>query len=318
MIVNPYAGSGKTMKKWTEAEELLVRKGVAFITAMPGNGANVLSLAQAAAERGERRFISVGGDGTAHDILHGILNFIESSTNGVSLSDFTLAVIPIGSGNDWIRSHNIPRNLDKVTDLIASNSISRQDVVKAQVWNTRSQTEAPSNKTYMLNVAGGALDARICARVNFLKRQGRHGSWMYFKALLHVLMRNGNFDVVVHSDGRKIFDGSMYSVAFGTGKYSGGGMRQTGEAVLDDGLTDMVLVPSSFIPWRVYYMYRLYTSAFAKTRGLVLARASVIDVVPKAGTHPVKVEVDGENIGTMPLRLTVLPEQINVLHNFEK
>lgn len=313
VIVNPYAGSGKTLKKWEEAESLLSGRGVSFITVMPGGGLNVRALALRAASAGKRRFIAVGGDGTAHDVLAGIMAYVE--TGKASISEFYLAVIPIGSGNDWLRTHNIPRKLDKVCELICAESFVRQDVVKVECWNGKSMSELPVSTSYMLNIGGAAFDARVCARVNSQKREGKRGKVLYFAAVIYILFKSGFFDITLKEDGKTVFDGLMYSTAFGTGRFSGGGMRQTPDAIIDDGLIDMTLFPSKLIPRKVYKLFSLFTGRINKIKDVVTGRASEYDLIPKPDTPPVKIEVDGEVVGTAPLRMTVLKDQIMVLHN---
>ena len=105
-IVNPRAGSGKTMRKWLPAEKKLERDGIPFVTALTDHKRHATQLAMKAARKGYRKIVSVGGDGSLHETFNGICRWCEE--NGASLSDFCLAVIPIGSGNDWIKSLGVP------------------------------------------------------------------------------------------------------------------------------------------------------------------------------------------------------------------
>lgn len=314
VIVNRFAGSGKTVKLWTKAAKLLTDKGVKFTVATTGNGYNVAALAERAVSEGRCAFIAVGGDGTAHDVLDGIMAAINESSLSLKLSDFTLAVVPIGSGNDWIKSHRVSHDLDEVTDLIAAQSFAMQDVVKASCWDGAPMEGRPRKVSYMLNVGGIAFDARICERVNAQKKAGKHGKGLYVRGLFYILMRSRFYAMKVVADAKEIFCGKMFSVAFGIGKYSGGGMRQVPEAVMDDGLIDITLIPSDTFPGIILHAYKLFTSRFLTVPRVIPSKAKDIVVLPDNHDIPAVVEVDGEILGHLPVRMEVLPDQLRVLH----
>lgn len=314
VIVNKFAGSGKTVKKWAKAENLLRSKGVSFTVATAGNGYNVTALTEKAVNEGRRAFIAVGGDGTAHDVLDGIMLAINASSSSLKLSDFTIAVVPIGSGNDWIKSHGVTHDLEEVTDLIAEQSFIGQDIVKASCWDGAPMEGEPRKVSYMLNVGGVAFDARICQRVNAQKKAGKHGRGLYVRGLFYVLLRSRFYAMKVLADGKELFRGKMFSIAFGIGRYSGGGMRQVPEAVLDDGLLDVTLIPSDTFPSIICHAYKLFTARFLTVPGVIPSRGKEIDVLPDNEDEPAVVEVDGEILGHLPVRMEVLPDQLRVLH----
>lgn len=311
-VINPYAGSGKTLHQWHRAEELLRRKGIDFVVNMAGDGGHANQKAYEAARKGYRRFMSVGGDGTLHDTLDGIMRFVNESDNAgchIPLSDFIVSVIPIGSGNDWIRSHNIPKDLETVIDLIAAESFSPQDIVRVSFPGKEGE-DAPF---YMMNVGGIGLDARVCERVNRKKEQGASGRLLYVEALIYNILHYEASDFAVECDSEKVFEGKMYSLAIGTGKYSGGGMRQTPEAITDDGLLDVTVIPRFGLLRIAFEAFKLFNGKFLSIKELVARKARRIVVTP-LGTSTELIEVDGEVIGRAPVCFEVLPQQLNVLH----
>lgn len=309
-VVNPHAGSGKTISEWGKAEKFLSGKGIVYECRMTGNGHNASMIACDAAKSGYRKFIAVGGDGTVHDVLSGLMAAIGESS-GVSLADFTLAVIPIGSGNDWIKAHSIPHDTKAVVDLIASGSFSTQDVVKVCFGEPASGNGGTS---YMINVGGVGFDARICERVNRQKSEGKSGRMLYVKSLLYNLFHYKPSPMTVECDGKVMFHGPCYSIAFGIGKYSGGGMRQTPDAVLDDGFVDVTVIPPFSILRILSEAYKLFNGKILTIRELVSFKAKKVKVYRASSSFAELVEVDGENPGTLPVSLEVLPHQIRVLH----
>lgn len=312
-VVNPYAGSGKTLSLWSKAEKMLLSKRIRHCSEMTGYRFCASEMTSQACIKGYRKFIAVGGDGTVHDVLDGIMKFIEQTSEEVSISDFTIAVIPIGSGNDWIKSHNVPNDLVKVISLLEKGSFSRQDIVKVSILDREAlPQEKVLSTAYMINVGGVGIDARVCAKVNFEKNHGKRGKILYVKALLQCIKERKPAMVKIICDDVTVFDGNMFSVAFGIGIYSGGGMRQTPDAIMDDGLLDMTLIPELPLMKIVREAPKLFTGNFLTVKELISTRGKVIYVLPHQGvTEPV--EVDGEVKGYAPVKFEVLSDQINVL-----
>ena len=319
-VVNIFAASKKAAGKWKKAEERLKAEDVSYVEATTGHHGNARTLTREACAKGFRKFIAVGGDGTVHDVLEGIMFYLEDAGSEASLSDFTLAVIPVGSGNDWIKTAGVPNDVVKAASLFCNGRISRQDVVRVSILDPESFPEEKVLKlSFMANVGGVGLDARVCKMVNAEKRRGKRGKGLYVSALLyHIIHRVPAFARVV-CDGRQVFDGSYFSMAFGIGKYSGGGMRQTPEAVMDDGLLDMTIIPELPIMKIAVEAPKLFTGKFMTVKELVTSRSREIIVIPYDEVLPCAhvcgdpIEVDGEVIGNAPVKFEVLPSQLNVL-----
>ena len=181
-IVNLHAGSGKTVSIWRKAEILLAKAGIPYDNKYTDCKYHATEIAFQAASEGYRKFIAVGGDGTIHEVLEGIMKYV-CGTESVSVSDFSIAVIPIGSGNDWIRIHGINRNLERTIELIRNESLVRQDVVRVSVFDPVAEPEQllsaePVRTSYMVNIGGVGFDARVCERVNEQKLEGKKGKRM--------------------------------------------------------------------------------------------------------------------------------------------
>ena len=173
-VVNGFAASKKAGALWESAERLLKERGVIFHGTRTGNAGNAAELSFDACMAGYRRFVAVGGDGTVHDVLNGIAAYVEWCSEygrNVTFADFTLGVIPLGSGNDWIRSHGLGRSVEDAVDVIAKGNTGLQDVVKVSILDPAALPyEREISVSYMVNVGGVGIDARVCERVNALKR----------------------------------------------------------------------------------------------------------------------------------------------------
>jgi len=315
VVVNPHAGSGRTISAWQKAEVLLRDRHVHYASAKTERKKHAVEIVVNAAEKGYRQFVAVGGDGTVHEVLNGIMIYLEKATN-CKLSDFTLAVIPIGSGNDWIKTHNIPRDIEDVVNFIAEHQFGYQEVVKVTQYSA-DNLEEEVRHDYLLNVGGVGFDARVCERVNARKDMGKGGKLLYVNALLKVIKNSSSFPARVLVDGENVFEGNCYSIALGTGPYSGGGMRQVPRALPDDGLLDMMIVPVIPLGYLVRQVPKLFSGNLDKVPEIVYAQGKQISILPVSYmVEPV--EVDGEVVGQMPVVFDVLPDQIRVLSNRKK
>ncbi len=322
-VVNIFAASKKAGGMWQKVEKCFQDDKVSYTCMKTGSCGNAMGLTTKACVEGYRKFIAVGGDGTVHDVLEAIMFYIEDCAGtgeAVSLSEFTLAVIPVGSGNDWIKTSGVPHDIRKAASLFVNGHIKSQDVVKVSILDPNSLPEERVLKTsYMANVGGVGLDARVCDKVNREKKRGKRGKILYVTALIyHIIHRIPAFARVI-CDGEQVFEGSFLSIAFGIGKYSGGGMRQTPEAVFDDGLLDMTIIPELPMMKIAREAPKLFSDKFWTVRELVTARSRTITVLPfedSPSGRPVfgeLVEVDGEVIGNAPVKLEILPDRLNIL-----
>lgn len=324
-VVNPHAGSGRTASEWKKAEQMLISRGIAFTCRMTDCRQHATEIACRAAEEGYRRFIAVGGDGTIHEVLGGIACAIGNARlNGgkMDLSEFYLAVIPVGSGNDWIKAHGITHDTASVVGLIEKGSFALQDIAKVTVLEHSRGKEGgdmlvPGPYSYMVNIGGAGLDARVCDRVNYQKNNGKKGRMLYINSLVYNLVHGDIFNVSIECDGNVVYDGECLSVAFGIGQYSGGGLRQTPDAVTDDGLLDYTVIPPVSVMEMLKDGPRLFNGTFTKADFLVCGRCRSMTVYTAPG-HTAPVEVDGEIVGALPVRIEILPQQINVLHAFSR
>ena len=312
-VLNVYAASKQAVKRWAKAEKRLKDRGVVYHGNRTGRSGNAMEITFDACMAGYRKFIAVGGDGTVHDVLNGIATFVDwSADNGREslLSEFTLGVIPVGSGNDWIKSAAVPKDVSDAVDVLVDGTVRRQDVVRVSLMD-KDQREL--SRTYMANVGGVGIDARVCERVNALKKQGMRGRILYVTSLVKAIRQRKPKMARVVCDGRTVFDGAYFSMAFGIGKYSGGGMRQTPEAVLDDGLLDMTVIPELPLCRIAREAPRLFTGTFLKVRELVSMKCRTVSICPYGSDELEPVEVDGEVVGRGDVNFQVLDVQINIM-----
>ena len=304
IIINPHAGSGKTISIWGKAQRMLDARGILYRTVLTNYKSHASELSFAAAERGYRKFLTVGGDGSLHEVFCGICEWCEK--NGVDPREFHLGVIPIGSGNDWIKSVGIPNDMEKVISLVEKEQFGIEDIVSL---------DSPERRKYMINIGGVGFDSHVCERVNFQKSIGLRHKMIYANALRYTISHLKAIQVKVIADGKEVYSGDVYSIAWGTGKYCGGGMRQVPDAVMDDGLLDALIVPKLSVTKIIREIPRLFSGTVNESGEVVSLRCKVLEIVPLNAQSADIVELDGEIEGRLPIRLEVTGKQASVLSN---
>ena len=314
VVVNVFAASKKAGSVWKKAAVMLDDAGISYKAMFTGGADNAVVISRKAASAGYRKFIAVGGDGTVHDVFNGIASYVFSEYGcGTDISAFTLGVLPVGSGNDWVKSTGVPKDIKAAVDVIALGHTGLQDVVKVDILDPSDVSSEPLSVSYMVNVGGIGLDARVCEIVNRKKEQGRRGKKLYVSALFYCIRHRVPVRARIVCDGKEIFGGKYLSIAFGVGKYSGGGMRQTPLAQLGDGLLDVTVIPDIPIWTIAKEVPKLFTGNLHKVDVLTLAQCKEVMILPEGEGDAEPVEVDGEVIGRVPARMTVMPQQINVV-----
>jgi diacylglycerol kinase family enzyme len=291
------------MSEWLPVEQLLEQEHVPYVTAMTDHKKHAVTLAREAASQGYRRIAAVGGDGSLHEVLGGICSWCAET--GTPTEEFYLAVVPIGSGNDWIKSCRVPNEVNAVLRMIFDESFGWMDVLRAE--------SRDGKVSYVANSAGVGFDSHVCERVNRQKEQGMRDRMIYLKALRYTIFHLKPVRVVVREDETAVFAGEAYSIAIGNGPYSGGGMRQVPLATNDDGLIDYMIVPKTKLLKLVREVPRLFAGTVHESPIVVTGRCPKLRISPLDEASADIIEFDGEIEGQLPLDLAFTGSRIHVL-----
>ncbi|MDR1681228.1 MAG: diacylglycerol kinase family lipid kinase [Prevotellaceae bacterium] len=300
VIVNPKAGSGRGLTDWPVISNRMNRSGVDFSCVFTEHKYHAVELTVKAINDGYRKLVAIGGDGTINEIVNGL--FIQQK---VKPADVSLAVIPAGTGNDWLRMFGIPETYSQAVESIVNHRTILQDVGLITFCETRVE-----HRRYMANVAGMGFDAMVNRLFNHLKDEGRYSKNMYLSGTFRTLLSYRPKRFTVKVDGVPVFDGDVLSAAVGIGKYNGGGMNQMPNAVIDDGLFDITIV-RHMNPLRVLYHFRkLYNGKIYRISGVIARQGKQIhiDTTPES-----PIEIDGEAMGYSPFTFELIPRSIKVV-----
>ncbi len=301
VIANPKAGKNKVLEEWHLIDGALKDAGVIFDAVFSKSKYHSIELAVKAIRDGYRHIIAVGGDGTIHEVVNGI--FMQKE---VPASDIVLGVIPAGSGNDWVKMYGIPSDYVGCAGIIAAARVVKQDIFRIEAEESKVR-----QSRYMINGSGIGLDAIICRECNAMKEKGQSGKWIYVKAAAKSFLKMSPKFFRVEVDGEVFFSGKALSVALANGVYSGGGMIQAPDAVMDDGLVNVTVIGNMSRPKILVRFKELFTGRIYQIPGVSHTVGKSVRIFIDGGEFPV--EVDGEVIGGTPAELTVLPKALNVV-----
>jgi diacylglycerol kinase family enzyme len=215
-------------------------------------------------------------------------------------------MITVGSGNDWGRMFGIPTGYEEAIRLIARNNCRLQDTGAVHYYHgTRTE------KRYFINIAGLGFDAMVVKRTNKQKELGRSGKTIYFWNLLRSLIAYRHTKTEIVIDGKAI-NNEVFSISLGIGRYSGGGMMQTPNAIADDGLFDITIVKRMRKAEIIRSLKKLYDGSILdhpKIEGYT-GKVVLIDSDP-----PIHLETDGESLGHSPIKFQIFSKSINIIYN---
>lgn len=300
VIVNPKAGSGKGLKDWPIISNQMYNSGLKFTCVFTEHKYHAIELTVKAINDGYRNILAVGGDGTVHEVVNGI--FIQKV---VPTTDICLAVIPTGTGNDWIRMYGISKTYSEAVSALVKKRTIIQDVSKINYYETRVK-----HTRYMANVAGLGFDAVVNLKYNNLKAEGKYSKSLYLRSTFNTLLGYKSNYFEIKADGEDFFKGMVFSGAVGIGKFNGGGMQQTPNATINDGLMDLTIIKKMSKLKVITNFKKLYSGKIYSLPKVLFKQCKTIQITTNPET---RIEIDGEAVGSSPFEFTLVPNSICVV-----
>ena len=299
-IVNPHAAAGSAGKSWPQIAALARdRLGAfqVFFTAGPGDATR---LTREALSQGVETIVCVGGDGTLNEVVNGLMG-----EDGPIRPDVAVGFIPRSTGCDLIKTVSIDRKLDRAMDIIRDAHTRILDLGRIHYQDHRNN---PSYR-YFHNIASFGLGGEVDERVN--KTTKALGGFLSFiGATLVSLLKYDKKRIHLKVD--DAFDGeiNVWNIAVANGQYHGGGMLVAPGAQVDDGLFQVTVIGDLTLPEVFLNLPKLYNGKIyevAKVRSFVGKR------VEASSDQKVLLDVDGEQIGTLPVVIEIVPRAVSLI-----
>ena len=267
--MNPAAKSERA-KQFVKKVQQISRGAIIKFTEGPGDAE---AKAERAVQQGFQTIVAAGGDGTINEVV-----------NGLEDAPVHLGILPIGSVNVFAMELGIPSNIDAAWKIIQGGKIRLID-------------QAMANGHRFVQLAGVGLDAEIVERTDWNSKK-MLGPLSYVLTATQVIHQKPP-KLRILADDDKVYRGSF--VLLGNGRYYGGPFEIFKDAKLDDGLLDVCVFEQMSPLALIRYLQGIMTGSHTRFDDVkhFKARRILID-----SDDRVPVEVDGELLGELPLRIS--------------
>jgi YegS/Rv2252/BmrU family lipid kinase len=299
VIVNPHAGCGKGERDKNKIVKLLDNAGLTcqiWTSEYPGH---TIIISRELAQKGEKNFIIAGGDGSLNEAVNGIF-----SANQENNDKIVLGVIPVGTGNDWIKTFGIPNDYEKAIDTIKLGKTLFQDVGEITSHNN------PDEKRYFINIVGFGFDALVAGKANVLKNRGISGLRVYLQSFISSYLNFRTEPAVFYIDDEK-FRVDLFSASVGIGKFNGGGFMQVPDANPVKGIFHITIIRKMSALGILKNFSGLYDGSFIKDHRVSTYSGKLIRLRSK---KPLLYEADGESLGKGSCTIRIIPHRLQVIH----
>jgi YegS/Rv2252/BmrU family lipid kinase len=304
VILNPHAGSGRGKKDQAEILKRLTKADFHFELAVSEFPKHIIQLTTDAIENGFRNLIVAGGDGSLNEVVNGI--FLQTVCPP---EEITVGMIPVGTGNDWIKTFGIPNYYKEAIKVLKQEKVMRQDVGRITF------TENDLVKTcYFANMAGFGFDAMVAEKTNHLKNKGRTGITLYLQALGSSFLNYQTAKTHVTIDGQEI-DELIFSVSIGIGKYNGGGMMQAPGAIPDNGLFQVTIIRKIGLFGILRNLAGLYSGKYVNDYRVSTFQGRDISI---SSSQNIAGEADGEALGDNKFDIDIFSQKLTVIYYPER
>ena len=296
LIVNPTSGNGKSKKNWRKISDELKKQNILFSFAFTEYSKHEEILVENAIKKGFTKIISVGGDGTLHHVVNGIMKQKLVKTNSIQL-----AVIPIGTGNDWVKTYNIGTKIENSIAIISKEKTILQDIGKLETEN--------NTITYFTNVAGIGYDGYVASKLKKLKS---FGGIAYLLSGLYGLLFYKKTKLIIEINNQLLKEKCLM-VVFGICKFSGGGMQFTKDVNTSDGLLDITIAKNLTLIDMILNLPKLYNGQIVHHKKVESYKTTSLKITPFLKSEKPFIQADGELINSGSISVSILKKAIQFI-----
>lgn len=301
LIVNPVSGRGAGKAAIPAIRTLLTQHGLDFDLVETGRPWHAAGLAQQAAAAGCDVVVAVGGDGTANEVLNGLMQARQAAGSEFHTS---MGILSVGRGNDFAYGVNVPPDLEAACTALALGPRRAIDVGRV------CGGDYPQGR-YFGNGIGIGFDAVVGFEAAKMKRL--HGFANYIVAALKTIFLYFQAPSVRIQTGTEEFELQALMVSVMNGRRMGGGFMMAPQGRPSDGLLD-VCIAEQVSRARIFQLIpHFMRGTQASQPGIRMLRASRLVVTALKGGLPA--HADGETICTsgQELSIELLPQQIEMI-----
>ena len=300
IIMNPNALLHRSSQFRRDIENKLREVQINYVHHETSNIEEAKELIISLCEKGERHYIIAGGDGTLNIFANAVMK------SQINSSEIYAALIPLGTGNDWSRSHGYSnRYLDAIDALVNGNFMLHdvglvETLVNHQVIDAR----------YFVNIAGFGFDGAVISNAS-KKTSKIFPKQLYLFNLFKTLLAYQPQQVTIRSNDLTVTK-NIFTIAAGICQYNGNGMRQCPEAIPDDGLLDVVMIEKVSILKVLLNIKNLFAGSHVKKlKEVSMFKTNSLEI----NTDPfISGEVEGEMLTAGNYRIRCFASAIHFMY----
>ncbi|MDO4732828.1 MAG: YegS/Rv2252/BmrU family lipid kinase [Bacillota bacterium] len=302
-LMNPKAGLGKMSEQWKDICQKLNSLGVDYFWEFSQSGEDSSQqVRRAVLNQGAQVVVSLGGDGSLHDVVNGLIE-----KDQLLRPDIVLATYPAGSACDFSRLVYRNSRVDLV-QLLQHGQVRDIDLGRCRY----SGPDARPRTSYFINGFDAGAGADTCIAVN--EKEGRlkklfGGKLAFLLTALGVLTKFSYTRSQIRFDGEQE-EGEYLLMALGNGQYMGGSMKFFPSSRLDDGKLDLLLARKRNFLSILPLFVRLYQGKLEGIRGCLFRQVEQVQI---SCERPIPFELDGEVPGFTDVELSILPASLPFL-----
>jgi diacylglycerol kinase (ATP) len=295
LICNERAGRGGVGRCLPEVRAKLEERALDYVVLLTEAPGHATQLAREALESGARFLAAMGGDGTIHEVVNGML-----ADDRPLDPDAVLGVVACGTGSDFIRTFGLPN--------MPAHAVAHLDGPESfpiDIGKVTYIQDGGSVTRYFPNIAEAGLGADTVARAARLPRF--LGPMVYFFAFWLTLALHKRALVTVDLVDRR-YEGAMNNLVVANGQFFGGGMKIAPKATPTDGLLD-VQIEHARKKDAIALMPKIYKGQHVPHPDIFEAKRVSLSI---EADRPLPIEADGEVLGETPATFEVLRDVVQL------
>jgi diacylglycerol kinase (ATP) len=300
IIVNPISGRGAGERSIPFIQKTLTEAGFDINLEMTERPGHAIELAQKAVRDGYDVVVSVGGDGTANEIINGLM--IAKETLGHTS---TMGVIGVGRGNDFAFGVGIPTGVDAGCQTLIANNRYMIDIGKTT-------SELYPEGRYFGNGIGIGFDAVVGFVAVKMKRLSGFPSYIV-AAIKTVFLYFHAPQVIIKLDTGESIEIAALMISIMNGRRMGGGFLMAPNSLTNDGKFDLCIA-REVSRLRIFTLIPHFMNGTQMTQKEIrTARSSTVTVDAIRGILPA--HADGETISEegKKIMVEIIPNQLEII-----
>lgn len=262
------------------------------------------ALAEQALSEEFTHIIAIGGDGTVNEVVNGMMN-ARAHLEEEEWEKIRLGILPRGTGNDFVKSLNLPQNLEGIRSLIEHDQFATVDLGRV-TFRTNEQQEG---SRYFANITDLGLGGVVAEKLS------RSSKWLgktltYQLAIIRTFLSYKHQAVSIATDSWN-HQGRIMNLIIANGQYFGSGLGIAPEASLSDGLFDVIVVGEISVLDYLKNLPRLRNSLPIQHPEVTYHTAT--DLLIDSPDHQLPIDMDGEFIGYAPMKVSMINGAVKVL-----